>query len=147
MQRKYWSGKIYFMPIFLQRGMNARVYELRARNPVHKRGKSKPGNPTDPITLLKPQNPSTDVSEVQKVGLSPDFEALDLWKGRSWRERGRKEKKKKTGEICVTDFSLHDANTTTTITTNVRQPDRQTGEKKRRPERRTDRQTIRRVNK
>ena len=40
-------------------------------------------NPTNPFTILKLQHPSHDIAELQKVRLSPDPEALKLWKGSS----------------------------------------------------------------
>ena len=42
--------------------------------------------PTNPFTILKFPNPSQDVSELHKIRKSPDFEALNLWKGWSGRE-------------------------------------------------------------
>ena len=41
------------------------------------------GIPTDPFTIFKPENPSIDDSELNKVHRPTDFEALKLRKGRS----------------------------------------------------------------
>ena len=37
------------------------------------------GHPTDQLTILMPQNPSNDVSELHKVRLSPDLKAQTWW--------------------------------------------------------------------
>ena len=40
-------------------------------------------SPTEPLTLLEPQNPSIDVSELNKFRRSVEFDAIKLRKGRS----------------------------------------------------------------
>ena len=39
--------------------------------------------PTDPFTILELQDSSIDISKLHKGRLSPDYEALKLWMGRS----------------------------------------------------------------
>ena len=39
--------------------------------------------PTNPFTIVEPQNPSHDILELRKIWRSHDFEALKLWNGSS----------------------------------------------------------------
>ena len=62
--------------------------------------------PTDPFTLLEPQNQSIDDYELHKVCLPPDFEALLLWKGRSGYTSVRWSGRKKERRLSL--LRLHD---------------------------------------
>ena len=34
---------------------------------------------TEHFTFSEPQNPAIDVTELNKIGRSPDFEAIEMW--------------------------------------------------------------------
>ena len=57
--------------------------------PPLKKHSSSPAKPTDTYPILEPQNPSIDASEVHKFRRSADFEAPELWKGRSGSQQGK----------------------------------------------------------
>ena len=60
------------------------IYQILTLNfPTKNRIIMKPQNPTGPFTILELWDQSIEVSEQQKFCVSPDYEALKLWKGRS----------------------------------------------------------------